>query len=208
MGRKAVDLIAKNKTPYGRESIWEAIRCVNKKASEAGFTRAEIYDACKHEINKATIKTYMDSLVNGQYLQILNEVENTYPIRYKLENDCGAEAPRIRKDGSESTQGLGTECIWRTLKILAQFSIGELTFTANTSKINHKQSTVKSYVLHMIKAGYVRELPNTKPRRFLFVKSRDPGPKPPQIQRVKQVFDPNSQKVVWPIAEDAKGGAK
>ena len=73
----------------------------------------------------------------------------------------------------------------------------ELALAASTKVVAVKTATAADYLKFMLRAGYVRR----NAGRYSFVRARDPGPLAPQIQRVKQVFDPNSKTVVWP-----KGG--
>ncbi|HEY9081307.1 hypothetical protein [Magnetovibrio sp.] len=212
MARKSSDAIANSKMPYGRDAIWAAIRTLHKRNGESGFTRRDIYTECGYEISRGTIQTYTDSLTNAGIIAITDQPGQQFQSTiYLLVKDVGAEAPRIRKDGSEVTQGLGTEAMWRTMKALNAFTAGELCLAASTSKAQVSEPAALDYLKFMRCAGYIREVSKGapgKPARYAFIRSRDPGPKPPQIQRVKQVFDPNSKTVVWPKPDAAKGGAK
>jgi len=201
MGRKSVEEIAKSKKPYGRDDIWKAIRKLGKR--DARFTTREVYDECKHEINIETIKDYMASLVAAKILGLCAPTKKFNASVYCLYKGHGAETPRVRRDGSLITKGLGTEAMWRTIKNLSPFTIGDLVLVAGTEKAPIRETTAQTYVQYLVKAGYVRENKKQKPRSYSFVNSQNPGPLAPQIQRTHQVFDPNTQTVVWP-----KGGVE
>ena len=117
----------------------------------------------------------------------------------------------MRPDGSAVTQGAGTGAMWRSMKILGSFTAPELALLATTDVARVTEETAKTYLRFLERAGFVARVEKARPGhkpskdRWRFVKSRDPGPLPPQIQRIKQVFDPNSDTVVWP---KAAGGAK
>jgi hypothetical protein len=205
MVRKAADEIAKRKHPYGRDAIWAAIRTLHKRNGDAGFTRRDIYTVCEFEVNRGTIQTYTDGLLNAGIIATDEPGQKFQSTVYRLVKDVGAEAPRVRKDGTEVTQGLGTEAMWRTMKTMAAFTSGELALAASTSKAHINEASAKDYLKFIRRAGYIRLVSKGepgKPARYAFIRSRDPGPKPPQIQRVKQVFDPNSNTVVWPKGGD------
>jgi len=213
MARKPADVIAKSNKPYGRDAIWTAIRKLASTAKDATFTCRDIFDACGHEVKKGTIKTYVNGLTNAGYLTTGIRTPGAFfeATKYRLSRNVGAEAPRVRKDGSEVTQGLGTEAMWRTMKTLNAFTAAELALAASTSKAQVAETAAADYLKFMIKAGFVRAVAKGapgKPARMAFIRARDPGPKPPQIQRIKQVFDPNSNTVVWPKSEITKGGAR
>lgn len=211
MARKPSDEIANSKFPYGRDAIWAAIRTLHKCNGDAGFTRRDIYTECKHEIPRGTIQTYTEGLLKAGYIAEAETGERFHSTIYHLIKDVGAEAPRVRKDGTEVTQGLGTEAMWRSMKTLNAFTAGELCLAASTSKAQVTEPSAMDYLKFMRRAGYIREVSKGtpgKPARYAFIRSQDPGPKPPQIQRIKHVFDPNSGTVVWPKANAPKGGAK
>ena len=193
MARKPVDEIAKMNKRHGREGAWIVIR---KQTST--FTVADI--ANNVDLSKGSVLDYLKALAAAGILEIAkSETNGAITVHhYRLLKDVGAETPRVRADGSEVTQGRGVEAMWRTIKLLSSFTADELALTASTASTIIKPNTAADYLKHLSKAGYVRRTAN----RFSFVKSRDPGPLAPQIQRVKQVFDPNSKTVVWP-----KGGA-
>jgi len=209
MARKPENEVATARWPQGRQVIWTAIRSLSR--SQTRFTLSEIWTATKAEIHRDTIRTYVKSLVLGGILSKSGPEKPGAASHYKLENDPGSEAPRISRNGREVTQGLGTEAMWRTMKIMGSFTAAELALSASTEKAIVTEETAKTYLRYLERAGFVgitlKAVRGNKGgrARYRFVRSRDPGPKPPQIQRIKQVFDPNSNTVVWPKPEQGDG---
>lgn len=188
-----------------REAIWAAIR-----SFDGLFTNNDIQQ--KTGCNKDTVQSYLTGLINGDYLE--RHGREPYqpkpgcapaptafrPYRYLLVKDVGVEAPRVNKHGEEVYQGRGREQLWRTMRILGEFCIQDLAVHASTENVQVKFEEAKTYVSFLKSAGYlVISQPRSKGRstRYRFVPGRYSGPKPPMIQNIKQVFDPNLGIVVW-----------
>lgn len=198
MGRKRVDQLRPNER---REAVWETIRKMQR------FTVHELH--LETLLSKATIRDYVIGLTRAGYLKEDGkkdgEATKMPAVIYKLKRDIGIEAPRVKRDGTEVTQGRGREQLWRTIRILGEFTAKELAVTASTENHHVTFNEAKTYLLFLHKAGYVRCITPGKPgsqytagnlARYRSV--RHTGPKPPQVQRIKQVYDPNLKKVVWP----------
>ncbi len=122
---------------------------------------------------------------------------------YQLTKNTGVEAPRLDKNGSIVKQGLGIECMWRTLRIMGEMDIAQLHQHVSIAGVDITVATVKRYICALRKAGYLKTtLPSTPHRmeRFVLKPNMNTGPRPPQVQNVKTVYDPNLNKVMW--AED------
>lgn len=199
MPRKPVHLSASAKRPEGRQVIWEAIRKLRK------FKIANIEEATY--INESTIKTYVKGLTNAGYLARCDrrELPKTVVQRYEagwweLVNDVGVDAPRVTRDGKEVTQGLGREQMWRTMRIIGDFNYRELAVQASIEGQLIKESEAKYYCMFLHRAGYLACVAGatvTSTARYRLIKARYTGPRAPQIQNIKQVWDPNTQQVVW-----------
>jgi predicted ArsR family transcriptional regulator len=193
-GRKPASIGA-----YGtQDAIWRAIRELGK------FTRDDLTHYINKEmaVNDMTVKSYLERLSNAGYLSVeKSEPEGARSIaHYTLERDTGLETPRLRKDGSKVTQGLGREQMWRTMKMLREFNRKELALAASTEQCRVSEASANEYLSMLNQAGYLIISRPSKPgtcARYRFLPSKYTGPRPPQIQRVKQLFDPNLNKVVW-----------
>ena len=202
MARRPIDRLAAARWPQGRQVIWDAIRA---RCAEPGpWTLPDIARACGLEIHTATIRSYLQGLINAGIVEIVARPAAVgAPVLYRLASDPGAEAPRVTRAGKPVTQGLATENIWRTLKRAGAVTVAELALLAATEEVPVSPVAVKDYVKYLKRAGYVRVAKPASPRGgkevVIFLAARDPGPLPPQIQRVKRVWDPNSERVVWPV---------
>jgi len=181
-----------------RQVAWEAIR------KHVGmFTCLEI--ARKTKINEGTLYTYIQSLENGGFLT--GHMPPDAPIgtkkKWELTSDNGMEAPRLTRDGKPVVQGLATEAMWRSMRIIGDFNFRELAAFASTPDINVAEVAAKAYVAALNAAGY---LVVTKPAvigkaaslaRYRLAPGKNTGPRAPMIQRTKSVYDPNTNTVVW-----------
>lgn len=165
------------------------------------FTVNEIATKCT--VSNSNVSLYLRLLETAGYVSVkrdpnrLNRTLNTYTIVKRQR-----ETPRIRKDGSEVKQGRGTEQMWRSMKMLKSFTPKDLHVASSTAEIAVKLATAKDYIAHLLRADYLHVIEKSTPKkqaRYALKRSKYTGPKPPQIQRVKQVFDPNLGKVVWPV---------
>jgi len=200
MARKPVHTIRHGES---RDAIWAAIREL------VIFTVRDIW--LLTHLSKASIQDYLQGLTAAGYTEVDGTRPADYGSRanvYKLTRDVGIEAPRVRRDGSLVTQGLGRELMWRTMRILGEFSARDLAVTASTEDCQVAEKEAKDYSHFLHKAGYLALVRAGKGtgnggvlNRYRFIKARFSGPKPPMIQRVKAVYDPNLEKVVWSSQE-------
>ena len=185
-GRRPADHV----TP-GREAIWKAIRA----HGEAPFTVSALVAACG--AHQKTCRGYLKGLTAAGYLELLTGPEEL-PATWRLRRDIGHEAPRVRADGSAVTQGQVTEQLWRGMYILKEFSFRDLIETAS---VEIPEETAMAYCKMLLSTGYLRVLTKAAPHagriaRYRLI--RNNGPRPPQVQRVKRVFDPNTREVFMP----------
>jgi predicted transcriptional regulator len=175
-----------------RAALWSAMRELGS------FTVTELAHSTRY--NTSTVQTYLQGLEAAGFL---TSDPQTKPRKYTLPAPelIASAPPRVRKDGSIVTQGQGRKNLWRTMRILGEFSVAELRVFACTDTVQIKDNEASDYVHYLVKAGYLVVVTAAKAgksrARYRFVMSRYTGPLAPQIQRVKQVWDPNTQTVVW-----------
>ena len=205
--RKPVHIATSQRYPEGRQIMWGAIRLLRT------FTLHDIEG--KTRINKSTIRTYVLGLESAGYLERQRPVKaqgRYQKTHWNLVNDTGVDAPRVTRDGKPVTQGRRREQMWRTMRILGEFTIPDLAINASTEEHPVNEGDVKHYCMYLTRAGYLQIVTPGKPgnrpgtgtrQRYRMLKTRYTGPQPPMIQRVHQVFDPNLGVVVWPKGGDA-----
>lgn len=206
-GQKPINVPKRHGHLYHRDAIWSAIRQLGE------FSVLDIED--KTRIDMSTISSYVMGLSSAGYITPLETGEKGNAVirkgsqytanRWKLEHDIGIEAPNVLKNGQPCKRNLSREQMWRTMKMLGEFSYRDLIVNASTEDVTIPATTAKDYIKYLTKARYLVVVqPSTPgtPARYRLLPSRNTGPRPPMIQRIKQVFDPNLGKVVWPEEEE------
>lgn len=183
--------------------MWEAIRKLRR------FTVLDIEGETRASTN--TIKSYLFALKSAGYIAIVDHLDNSTtgkrdpakrrPAVYELQRDS-LETPRVKRDGKVVVLGARREQLWRTMRMLKTFSVRELAVHASTEETPVAETDCANYLRYLDRAGYVAQV-STRPARYRFIPGRYTGPRPPMVQRVRQVYDPNLQRVVWPTAEGA-----
>lgn len=111
--------------------------------------------------------------------------------KWELVRDAGIEAPRFHADGTLMTATGANEAIWQAMRILKTFTRDEL--QAHVARFAGAE-TVASYIKAIEPAGYLHR--SGKYLRPVYTLARNTGPKPPQILRVKEVYDPNLDEIM------------
>lgn len=171
-----------------RQDIWEAI-CANPDR----FTLDFLYE--RSRANKKTISDYLKCLIAAEYVA---KDESVSPPTYKLLRDGGYHAPRLRTDGTPVTQGSGIENMWRSMYMLKEFTYEDIAHHATTTTVIVPPRTAKTYVYQLLRCGYLKVLVKASPAKGTLARYRlirDNGPLPPKVQRVKRIFDPNTNEV-------------
>lgn len=169
-------------TTPGRQEIWEAIKQLGDV-----FTLSELTE--KSAANRKTVSDYIRCLIPGGV--VADEGEG----KFRLIDDRGYHAPRLNREGKPVTQGTGTENMWRSMRGLMEFSPRDIAAHSTTPDVIVSEETAKAYCGMLLRTGYLRVVKKAEPlagRRAIYRLIRNLGPKPPQIQRVKRVFDPNT----------------
>lgn len=167
-----------------REAIWRTIRQLKT------FTVPQLHGETTLKIE--SVREYCQGLAAAGYIAKTDTPGKA--ITWQLVKDCGVDAPRVRKDGTPVTQGRKRLQMWRTMKVLGQFTVRDLAVHASLEDSVIKEDDAADYLKHLCSAGY---LAKSKNGGYRFMPSYNTGPKAPMIQRVQQVWDPNLKKVVW-----------
>lgn len=190
MGRKPMDQLGPLHT---RQALWDAIREV---AHERGrFTVPEITERTLLGVD--TARSYVRGLVAaGIVRQAAAGGRIGEATQWELVRDAGAEAPRLREDGSPVIQGQGRENMWLAMKIMHDFSPRELAVAATMPDCQVRETTAAEYLLYLHRAGYLAR----QNGRYRLLPGAWTGPFAPMIQRTKRVWDPNLKKIRWSSA--------
>lgn len=195
MSRKPID---HQQPSECRQAIWDVIR--SQSGNGETFTINDILREVKLDASSA--REYLTGLTNGGYLSANKSTDRMVLTLYVLIKDTGHDAPRVRKDGTPVTQGQGRLQMWNTMQVIKEFSARELACMASVETHVVAENEATTYCATLCKAGY---LVGRAGQRYLLISGMWTGPQPPQIQRTKQVYDPNLKRVVWARIE---GGAE
>lgn len=192
----------KDKGLRGYEAIWAHIMSHGTEA----FTLTDIEK--QTNAKRHTVRDYLLRLMRAGYVERLADKRDLAYLYKAIKRPL--KAPRLRRDGTHVTQGSGRDHMWRTMKMLRNFTAKDLAISASTKDVQIKESTAEDYIKFLHRAGYLKvSRPHKKgwattghKASYIFIPGKNTGPAAPMIQRVKQVYDPNLEQVVWPI----KGG--
>jgi len=178
----------------GRQEMWLAM-----KRRPGDITVRAIVEAtgCHRE----TVQRYLKALTAAGHLEFTPAADGGAG-RWALVRDTGHHAPRVRADGSKVTQGEITGQLWGAMLGLKKFDFRDL---IQTVPLEVPEETAKDYCKRLLAAGYLRVLVKADPvagRIARYELIRRSGPKAPQVQRVRQVYDPNSG-AVYPVGAGA-----
>lgn len=184
-GRKPVSVAPKN-----RKMVWKVIRELKH------FTIRDIEDRTK--IQPRTITSYLQALERAE---IINKEVVYKPNRgclrtniYNLTKDTGVMAPVINKNG-QLVEDTHQSRIWRAIRILRNFTLRDIVATASQDDDPVSLTAADQYLNYLKKAGYLSKKNNEKVFRLNLAMNK--GIQAPQIQRIKQIYDPNIDAVVW-----------
>lgn len=174
-----------------RQRIWEELRKVDDEFEMYPIARAA-------NVDDETLKTYLYCLTAGGFLEIVKRKRYDKTI-YRRIKDNGVEAPRLTRKGEPVKQGLISEAIWRTLRIQDQLDARLITNYVEAAGHETTMAYVKRYLGSLKKAGYLQVVQKGNAHRLEVIRLKagmNTGPRAPQIQRVKTVYDPNLNKVM------------
>jgi hypothetical protein len=200
-GRKPVHQVAAGGHLTAWSQIWADIR-----ANRAKFSAACIEHRTK--LSLGTIRNYVKRLQAHGFIVALEDQPRGGGgwyrwTTYKLVRDVGVEAPRLQPDGSLSTAGSAIDRLWRSMRILREFSAIELAAAATTDTHSMSIAYARIYVRALHRARVLRMTspsghgPGAAAARFQLVPAMNTGPKALMLQRGGAVFDPNLMRSVW-----------
>jgi hypothetical protein len=179
-----------------RPQIWIVIRALHRQ--DAVMTPASIRAVLVAPPENALeiIRAYLKAL---EAAGIVERIGDPGEHRYRLLRDEGVEAPRVRPDGRRVAMGQGREAMWRTMRILTRpWTARELAIHASTEAHPVALQEAQDYAQRLCRAGYLQR---TAPQTYRLIPARYTGPKPPQVKRTKQIWDPNLGRVAdWGTA--------
>ncbi len=181
-----------------RELVWAALR-----ANRDGITQLRINGLTL--VKPGIIKDYLASLIRGGFVEVVEELNPGQPREYRLLRDTGADAPRLKKDGTLLPPP-GRARMWQAMPILGTFTARELALAASLPEAAVAEGEAEYYCRWLEKGNYLRRISGKgETPRYQSIPARRHGPKAPRILSVKRVFDPNTGEMA---TEEITGGAE
>jgi len=180
-----------------RQRIWEAMRRAEADGPQT-YSTETLSRLSKVEMEP--VREYLKALAAAGIVVRAHEAREGARVKYywALNRNAGVEAPRVRRDGSEVTQGRGTEALWAAMTALDTFTSS---FAAEIANV--KPSTAATYCGALGKAGYLDVI---KPGKgtgkggiatvWAVAQAHRAKPRAPMITRLKAIYDPNIHKLV------------
>ena len=183
-----------------RSRLWAALRDNKHRALDIG----RLSDWADSE--PSAVLYHLQGLVKAGYV-----VKTTIPRAtgfdkhlYRLANDVGVDAPMIGNDGKPLVVGIKNANMWRTMRMLKQFSYVDVEAHASTREHPIATGSVRDYIHMLYISGYLRMVkePENKGKHrgrtpAVYVLVQDTGAKAPMVQKLKTVYDPNLHKVMY-----------
>lgn len=206
----------KSNAPYEapRQRVWNAIRESRKE-----FTIAQVA-----ELGGMKYDSTRDFITGLRKAGIISELRREKKPRtsshidiivYQLVKDLGYTAPSVDRQGNLLTPRPLNKAMWNTLRITKQaVNARELAAFSSNDENVVSEETADSYLRMLHQAGYLKIAQEAhhavKKAKYILLPHMNTGPKPPQIQRAKQVFDPNTNQTMFSerpeLAEELKHG--
>lgn len=168
----------------GRQEMWTALKAVPETITVTAI-------ANQTGIHRSSVLRYLQALTAGGYLEACPAAVGQAGS-WRLIRNVGHHAPRVRRDGSPVTQGEVTAQLWQAMVGLKDFDCRDLLQNAS---IEIPEATAKDYCKRLLAAGYLRVLVKADPHKARLARYRlirSSGPRAPQVQRVRQIYDPNT----------------
>lgn len=175
------------------EQVWDIAR-----KSDKGLSVRDVRRQVIGEISYYRVKAWLDKWQTAGYVARTADT-TTYPTVYLYEviNDCGQQPPKVDGKGVPKKPS-ANEIIWRTTRILKSFNARQIIASANDGDTTLNERAISQYLLSLYDAGYITWT-NADDTQSLaqYVLSVNTGPKAPEIQRGKKVYDGNLGIVVY-----------
>lgn len=197
-----------------RQRVWEAIRAIDSEASPIAMEGAGCFTADdlsrRSKVEYEPVRYFLRGLSAAGYVETCRWATVGRGVKnvYRMAKDNGVEAPRVRPNGSEITQGRGSEALWAAMTALDSFTAA---FAAEIAQVS--PATAKATCGLLGRAGYLVAIDPGKglgkggrPTVWRVAAEHRHKPRAPMITRLKAIYDPNIHQIVW--AEGADDAAE
>lgn len=197
-GRNFMNQVMPKQNP--RQRVWLAIR-----KFKDDFTLVQVAE--EGSMKEGSVRTYLQGLKKAGFIEVAFEEKvdgkGVKRIHYKLVRDVGYNAPTVDRDGGETKPAQVNKAMWNTLRITKKaVNAEELAALSSNDEVLISVLTANVYLQLLNAAGYLSVVEKSqniagKKAKYRLMEHMNTGPIPPQIQRAKQVFDPNTNQVMF-----------
>ena len=183
-----------------RQRVWLAI-----SKFKNDFTLLQVAE--EGAMKETSTRDFITGLQRAGYIEVAYEQaisgKRVKRLHYRLIRDVGYNAPTVDRDGNETKPAQANKAMWNTLRILKRaINAEELAALSSNDELQIAVHTANSYLQLLHSAGYLRVTQKYqnitgKKSKYQLYEHMNTGPIPPQIQRAKQVFDPNTNKLMF-----------
>jgi len=184
-----------------RQRAWEELRL--RTLHGEAISMPEL--AAIIDVETLDLRDYISGLIAAGYIAKVRAPKRGIPAAYKVVRDNGAEAPRVKRDGSPLVKGMAEEQMWRILRSPAGADITALQLAAyaSTPTLTVSELEAQTYLGQLAGAKYIAPLSRRgASQRWRLVSNT--GPKPPMFARIDSLYDPNLSTLIWvqPVTEE------
>ncbi|WP_199508595.1 MULTISPECIES: hypothetical protein [unclassified Psychrobacter] len=175
------------------EKLWDMLR-----TAEDGVIISDVARTIP-TINYDKAKAWLSALMCAGYVS-REQIKLTRKLptyRYLLTRDIGQTPPRIDAKGAPKPVSVG-EAVWRTIRIIKTFNANQVIASGSTPERPLNSASVRQYLKELYNAGYlqIRQAGQAK-QLAVYQLLHNTGPKAPEIQRGKKVYDANLGMIVY-----------
>lgn len=178
------------------EQIWDMLRSNGKDLM--------VSDICqKVDVSYFKAKALLSSWVASGHVrryQSVNPNTKCPQKAYELLRDCGQEPPQVDGKGKPKACS-GNELVWRTLRILKVCNANQIVASATDATATLNIRAVRQYLRQLHMAGYLVMLEQAQGQLAVYRLMHNTGPRAPEVQRGKKIYDGNLGMVVYDPAK-------
>lgn len=178
------------------EQIWDMLR-----ANREQLLVSNVIDVVDVSYFKA--KALLSSWVAAGHVrryQAINLKTRCPEQAYELLRDCGQEPPKVDGKGKPKACS-GNELVWRTLRILKICNANQIVASATDATATLNIRAVRQYLRQLHMAGYLVMLEQAQGQLAVYRLMHNTGPRAPEVQRGKKIYDGNLGMVVYDPAK-------
>lgn len=136
-----------------RDRVWAAIRKLGEFEMADLWREARVYEG--------TTRGYLRCLLQAEppFIEVTRAATHSQGRRFRRVRDVGAHAPRLREDGRAITHGAAAENIWRSIRALREFSVGEIVAASVTDEVSIGALYARTFLNNLVLRGCLVRTP-------------------------------------------------